>query len=326
MMVAPRQTTHVPMNILIYCQSKKTAKTWLPEFQRYFLRRGARVFDVYGRHLQNPLFRRAIHFSLEKLIPRMDHVFIWNGDREFDRVARALCEKHKIRHSFLESGFFPQRGYYTLDRKGVNANSELMTDDLSWVGEAQFTKLRALRERYLGSRRYEGGGDYVLAPLQIERDTSIVLHSPYKTMQSFIDHVQEKFPKRRITFKTHPLDKNENYKIKPGNELMRKGSFLDLAAKADLIYGINSTTLLESAMLGTPVTAIGNGLLKKHARQVEKLLAALADAHIPIKEKDISYWLAKYTDFEWVKERSEPSDIRLPEFIGIKIFLSLLKL
>lgn len=326
MMAAARQTARVSMNILIYCQSKKTAKTWLPEFRRYFLRRHARVFDVYGRHLKNPLFCRSIRFALEKLIPRMDHVFIWNGDREFDGVARALCEKHRIPHTFMESGFFPQRGYYTLDRKGVNANSELMTDDLSWVGEAQFAKLQALRERYLGSLHYEGGGGYVLAPLQIERDTSIVLHSPYKTMQSFIDHVQEQFPQRRIIFKTHPLDTNEHYKIKASNELVRKGSFMDLAVRADLIYGINSTTLLESALLGAPVTAIGNGVLKQHAHQVEKLLAGLADAHVPIMEKDISYWLQKYTDFDWIDRAKRRSEIQFPEISAIYFLLSLLRL
>lgn len=314
------------MNILIYCQSKKTAKTWLPEFRRYFLRRRARVFDVYGSHLQSPIFRRAIRYTLEKLIPRMDHVFIWNGDREFDSVARTLCETHRIPHTFLESGFFPQRGYYTFDRKGVNAHSELMTDDLSWVGEPQFAKLRALRERYLGTRRHEGGGGYILAPLQIEHDTSIVLHSPCKTMQSFIDHAQEQFPQRRIIFKTHPLDRNANYKIKPGNELICKGSFMDLAVQADLIYGINSTTLLESALLGAPVTAIGNGLLKQHVHQVEKLLAALADAHVPIEKQDISYWLGKYTDFDWIQKAGHRSKIRFPESSAIHFFLSLLRL
>jgi capsule polysaccharide modification protein KpsS len=318
------------MNILIYCQSKKTAKTWLPEFRRYFLRRQARVFDVYGRHLQSKIFRHSIRFALEKLIPRMDHVFIWNGDREFDSVARALCETHNIPHTFMESGFFPQRGYYTLDRKGVNAKSALMDDDLSWVGEPQFAKLQALRERYLGTRRYTGGGDsnggYILAPLQIEHDTSIVLHSPYKTMQAFIDHAQELFPQRRIVFKTHPKDKNDNYKIKPGNELVRKGSFLDLAAKADLVYGINSTTLLESALLGAPVTAVGNGFLKQHAHRVEKLLAALADMHVPIEEKDISYWLEKYTNLAGVTRAWEKPRLRLPEIFMSKVLLSMISL
>jgi capsule polysaccharide export protein KpsC/LpsZ len=318
------------MNILIYCQSKKTAKTWLPEFRRYFLHRQARVFDVYGRHLRSLAFRHAIRYALEKLVPRMDHVFIWNGDREFDRVVRSLCEEHHIPHSFMESGFFPQRSYYTLDRKGVNANSALMEDDLSWVGKAQYEKLRALRETYLGARRYHGGGDekgaFILAPLQIEQDTSIVLHSPYKTMQAFIDHAQEQFPQRRIVFKTHPKDKSDHYKIKLGNELVHKGSFLDLAAKADLVYGINSTTLLESALLGAPVTSVGDGFLKQHAGQVEKLLAALADMHIPIKAHDISYWLSKYSNLDTSAKAKRRTDFSFLEICATRSLLELIRL
>lgn len=293
------------MDILIYSQSRKTADAWLPNFRRFFRQKGCRVFDIHGA-------RGGAVWILNQLIPQMDHVFVWNGNRKFDRLCISLCQENDVPYSIMESGFFPQRGYYTLDKKGVNAKSQLMEDDLSWVSDEHFAKLQALRIKYLGTKRYKGEGNYILAPLQLDGDSSIVLHSPYKTMQDFIDHAEARFPDRKIIFKAHPLDKKyKDYKVSGKNSLINKGNILDLAADAEHVYGINSTTLLESALLGAPVTSVGDGFLKQHANHVERILAALADMQIPIEESDISYWLERYTAFSWhAKKRSSGIPLR----------------
>jgi len=279
------------MNILLYTRYR-VYMDWLPNFMRFFQARGCRVFHVSGR--------KALPFAFRKLVPHMDHVFVWNGNREHERTLVSLCVKWQIPHSFLESGFFPQKNYYTLDRRGVNAKSELMEDDLSWVSDVHIRSLEQMRSAYIGSKRHRGSGEYVLAPLQLEKDSVIVLHSPFKTMQAFIEHVEEKFPDRKIIFKTHPKDENaKSYRVSAKNALVHQGNFLEMVIDASLVYGINSTTLLEAALLGAPVVATGDGFLKQHAHQVEKLLAAVVDMQIPIEEKDISYWLEKYTDFSW---------------------------
>ena len=92
-------------------------------------------------------------------------------------------------------------------------------------------------------------------------------------------------------FKKHPRD-DEDYSS--SHQILLRGDFLDLAQDADLVYGINSTCLLESSLLGAPTEAVGNGFLKAHPNQQERLLAALADKQIPITETDLSYWLEKY--------------------------------
>ena len=276
-------------SILLYTRYRAYMQ-WLPGFMQYFKSNG---IDVY--HVNSVKGAKA---ALEALIPKMDHVFIWNGNGEVDGYAYRVSKEHDIPYTFLESGFFPQKKYYTMDRKGVNAKSFLIDDTLDWVTQSHLNKLDSFRQGYFKGRRYNGGGGYVLAPLQLEGDSSIQLHSPYKTMQAFIDHVEEEFPDKRIQFKAHPRDKNAtSYQVNERNTLLVKADFLELAESAELVYGINSTTLLEAALLGAPVVSIGDGFLKSHKDQVEKILAAIIDMQIPIHETDLNYWVENYSSF-----------------------------
>ena len=67
-----------------------------------------------------------------------------------------------------------------------------------------------------------------------------------------------------------------------------------LAIDADLVYGINSTCLPESLLLGVPTESIGNGFIKAREHQPEKLLVALVGSKIPVHTEDMDYWLEKY--------------------------------
>ena len=69
------------------------------------------------------------------------------------------------------------------------------------------------------------------------------------------------------------------------------GPLVDLEGR---VVGINSTCLLESALLGTPTEALGDGLLRAHGHQTERLLAALVDKQVPVGSAEIDYWLERY--------------------------------
>ena len=250
---------------------------WLRGFAQYLVNKG---FDVVACAMGN--WHREV-------IKDASMVFVWNGVHDIYKPAIQACDELNIPYNILEVGWFPQKRFYFVDPTGINCRSSIVNDDLSWVGDKQFEKLAELRSDYLQGRIWKGG-DYVLVPLQLEHDMNWVLDSPCKKMQGFIDHVEERFAGRKIVFKRHPLD-GRTYRS--NSEIVTKGDFLDMAQDAALVYGVNSTCLLESALMGVPVKSIGGGYLKAHENDTERLLAALADKQIPVGETDLDYWFEK---------------------------------
>jgi hypothetical protein len=198
----------------------------------------------------------------------------------------------KVLCSILEVGYFPQKDFFTLDPKGINATSVLIEDSLDWVEAKHLEKLEVLRKSYLGEKKWRGGGGFVLVPLQLARDTNIRNNSEFETMQEFINHCESKFCDRRLIFKKHPRDEDE---YSSAHEIKIHGDFLELAQEAELVYGINSTCLLESSLLGVPTESIGDGFLKAHPGKQELLLAALVDKQIPVTATNLAYWFGQYT-------------------------------
>lgn len=226
-----------------------------------------------------------------KSIADYDFIFIWNGELSIHRSIKAQAQKYGIPIIIVEVGFFPQSRYYILDPEGINATSSIMDDDLTWVTDQHIKRLIIFAKQYLAGRSWLGDGGYILCPLQLESDTNIIKNSPHKTMQSFIQHVEQKFPDEEIWFKSHPLC-SKRYKTK--HLLISSGNFLDMAVHAKMVYGINSTCLLEATMLGVPVQAIGDGFVKQHGHQPERLLAVLVDRQISVGEVDLDYWVQPF--------------------------------
>jgi len=220
--------------------------------------------------------------------------FIWNGAEEIHKSILDKAKQENIKTLFVECGFFPQKDYYYIDEKGINADASIMNDDFSWIKQEHFDKLDIFRKKYLNDYSWKSPGKYILCPLQIDSDTNVIKNAPYKNMQSFIAHVEEKFPNDMILFKTHPVLANLNYKVGPNSSIIRGGNFLDIAQEAKLVYGQTSTALLESALMGVPTEAIGNCWLKQHKGNKQKLLAALIDKQIPVGENNLDYWIGKF--------------------------------
>jgi hypothetical protein len=264
--------------VIIYDKNGDHHPRWLPNLKAYLGENGYAVEIVAGVHPD----------SFWERVKGCSHLFMWNGAEDCYQPVKRICDGAGVQWSVLEVGWFPQSRNWFIDPKGINGDASIMDDDLSWVGRDDFARLEKLRDEYLGDRRWEGS-DYVLVPLQLEWDTNIILHSPYRSMQTFINHCEEKFRGERVIFKRHPLDR-KNYSTK-GSELITGGSFLDYASKAKLVYGINSTCLLEAALMGVPVTVIGNGYMMRHEDDWERLLAALASKQIHVEEKDLKRWI-----------------------------------
>lgn len=240
----------------------------------------------------------VIHLRRNQLPWTLDfnHVFLCHGLHPTQVELRDLCDRVGVPWTIAEIGFFPQRNHFFLDRRGINAASMLMDDDLSWVDEGHLRRAREFAEGYVGRYRWTRKNAYVFAPLQLARDTNITLHSPFKTMQAFIDHVERTFPGEPVVFKVHPVDKRSNYRVAKGNTLLREGNLFELIRDARLVYGINSTVLYESLMQGVPTHAVGEGLLRRHAGREERLIAALVDQQISVDERDFGYWVRRYAN------------------------------
>jgi len=287
--------------VVLYDKHGDHIRPWLPGLVQYlrdrfeveiwagdFFHRYKTINDA-RRGCRNKPFVRLRDFWLSK-VEGARHVFMWNGYGIACDTMKTACDDSGVARSVVEAAWFPQSASWFIDERGINAASSIMDDDLSWVGRKQIEKLKRLKRRYIKNKRWYGPGQYVLVPLQLDNDTNIMLHSPFESMQDFIGHCEKRFKKDRLVFKAHPLA-GDQFSGMGNSELVRNGNFLVIAQYASRVYGINSTCLLESAMMGVPTTAIGDGYLKRHSKHPQKLLAALADKQIPVGEWDLDYWI-----------------------------------
>lgn len=225
--------------------------------------------------------------DLANQLKDFDLVYVWNGS--YPKVRKELVEplyKNGTRIVFVELGWFPQAEYVYFDQSGTNAYSELISSSLDWLDEADFAELDRTAKAYRGSRTITEGG-YVFVPLQLPHDTQVALFSPYKWMGEFVRHVRWVFRGKRIIFRRHPKDPKTYADLNLGKD--GEGDLMDLICNADLVYGLNSTVLLEAALLGKQVTAIGASFLnmgpsRRHA------LAALVARQVHWRETDFLPW------------------------------------
>jgi hypothetical protein len=220
-----------------------------------------------------------------------------NGQSPAGRAMHeSLLKNSRTKPNFMEWGFFPQSAHAYLDRKGVNQECSLMSDDLRWVEDRHIRRIEEVRSEFLpGFVRKEP--KYILVPLQMPLDSNVVNSSRFNHgMQEFIDftidhHRDKSLP---MLFKAHPKDVNKAGYDYRGHACTDR-PFTALLPEAALVHGISSTTLYEAALAGIPVIAEGTGLLNRHATQCQRLLAAMIDRQFKIDASDFSYHIATYT-------------------------------
>jgi len=199
-------------------------------------------------------------------------VWIWNGWHDNSAQFRELCKRQGIPFALCEWGLLPQEDTFSIDPSGFCGWSS-MVDDLSWVTRADMARLADTRLE-LRRQHPERNGGYVLVPLQIGTDTQILFNTPYRTMQEFVEHIESVFPTERLVFRNHPKDSTP-YRVRSFNaKVCSKGSFLDAVAGAKSVVGLTSTCLLEAAIYGKPVLALGDCPLRSHAPRNHDRVAA----------------------------------------------------
>ncbi|MDD2943137.1 MAG: hypothetical protein PHC51_09255 [bacterium] len=204
---------------------------------------------------------------LDELKP--DFILLWSGNFHYQRGTRAavIASGLKERLLFAEVGWFSQREYIYVDRCGVNAFSSMPGMSYPPLFSHQLVRLDQWRDRYrmqkLGVTPPSVVARRVFLPLQIDTDTSIALSSPFKTMAAFITFLEQWIPPDyevivklhpKATYAYVPVSSRANFRIVAG------GSLEQWLASSEIVIGINSTVLLEAAVLGKRVVAFGAGL------------------------------------------------------------------
>lgn len=242
-------------------------------------------------------FRLSIDQWKEKIF-QYDLCIIYNGSRPEIINCRFACEELKKSTIYFECGIFPQHETIITDTKGIIGKSSLC-ENISWVSKNNIEKFLKFKKNYIKSFKKCKKEIDILIPTQMEWDCSIQLHSPFKTMIEFIEYCDNKFNGRQVVYKIHPRDFNnfKKYCDVTKNEcvisdIKNKKSFMEFANKSNFVFGINSTSLFESLILGIPTESIGNGILKSHGiswksseEKINQVLCAVWLKQFHYKEK-----------------------------------------
>lgn len=214
-----------------------------------------------------------------------DLVLMNNGfRRNIIRAGRAARDLGK-NIIYTEAGVMPQRGYVSLDDKGLFCTHSLC-HDLSWVQESHI-------ERY---RKYVKGSHYnkyknlknreskmVLCCLQIARDAQITYCTKLRN-SNLIDKCFELYPDKNIVIRFHPKMRDsesepmlQHIKRKYSGKkytlfhtsAAKKVSFLSQASRSDVIIALNSTSLIESMIINKDVVALADCPIKNQLLDVK---------------------------------------------------------
>lgn len=209
-----------------------------------------------------------------------DEVILWNGELPHDKHASQQCREKGLNHCFVEVGFFSQKSHYMLSRNGSVGGSLFSGEEIpgNTAEDENF-----LDEYFL---RYSNGrvllpGKHIIAMLQLEHDTSITNHSPFRRMQEFVNHVERKWGrKNNIVIKAHPL--NRRIRLATKRRVIRRGSLWDHLINARVCVGINSTSLYESVLAGIPTVSVGGCVLHERPNQHRAIVREIIRRQIPV--------------------------------------------
>jgi hypothetical protein len=202
-------------------------------------------------------------------------VIVWNGAMAVHQVFIQQCERLKVNITYGECGFFPQSEFFYFDKNGVNDQSQLKVDNLSWLKDDCMQKLEVVREQFFKGTGVYPKTDYIFVPLQVPNDSNILTNSRFTSgMQEFIDYIEDRYIGENIIFKAHPKDRmKSSYCLKRGDFSVEDSRSLIMSSK--LVHGINSSVLYEAALGRKTIVAEGNCLLNTFSGSVDAMLAAI---------------------------------------------------
>lgn len=253
---------------------------------------GREICDKLGGKFHvAPKIWRGNQKEIYKDISNADLVLLWSELEPCTAWVKNLSEHLGIPHLYLERGFVPQAGHYSLDTKGNIKNSSL-NDSLGWMTSSMKRYSEQYCNDFFVKKNWSNiSEEYILCPLQLEWDTSVYLCSKYDNMDQFLLDVIEKFPNEKIIVTPHPLYRNYELKsgfVKDRIKMERKKSTMEMAQRAKIVVGITSTVLYEALAMGKKVMAMGDCPVKSH--EGNRLLA-LAAVHRQFKHGDMEKFL-----------------------------------
>lgn len=210
-------------------------------------------------------------FESADIIKYARFCLLWNGHQGATADAALLCRRRGIPIAFYEWGLLPQKSTFLCDTQGFCGDSSLCRPP-AWVTDDDMLRLRLARSEL--QRKYPIRPSLKpLLVMQIENDTQILYNTDVRTMQEFIDDVQARMP--GVSFAVRPHPKSKAVRTLPdGWEVDTEPDFLGRAARSPLVVGLTSTCLVEAAVLGVPVLALGDHpLARVFGGQRDRVLA-----------------------------------------------------
>lgn len=211
-----------------------------------------------------------------------DEFIIFNGGLERQILAAEAARERGQNLSFMEVGYFPQRGNMMLGRNGTFGGNLFLGESVPQNTEEDEIYLDNFLERYSEGKYRDRGRQYILCMLQVEKDATIRKHSPYRKMWRLVDHVESQFPGHDIVFRKHPKSKRVPSKLGPNSVLSPPGrSLWEDIGGAEKVVGINSTALYEAVLAGKPVEAYGDCPLKDNPASHRDIVREILRRQIP---------------------------------------------
>ncbi len=130
-------------------------------------------------------------------------------------------------------------------------------------------------------RHFRLSGDpYLLVPMQLEHDSNMLGHSPFRSNREFVEQVVEAFANsapqhHHLVFKAHPLedgrarnrrcirDAAARHAVADRVHYFRGGKLAEMLAHARAVVTVNSTAAQQALWRGLPVKALGRAVYCK---------------------------------------------------------------
>lgn len=225
-------------------------------------------------------------FQTANVIKNASMAVIWNGTQHYALLADTICQLRQIPTMFYEWGLLPQKETFIVDPRGLCGNSILM-EDLSWITEEDEKNLLSMRTTLQSKYPLKPEPNTLLILGQIENDSQILYHTKYNSMVDFVNDVAKKYPTRKITYRPHPKS-NSTPILSESVQLDRSGELLEKVCKTELVVGLTSTALYESAILGASIEVWGTHPLSKWPELTDKVCAGILALRIPRKDGDLA--------------------------------------
>jgi len=230
----------------------------------------------------------------------------WNGAEYSIQQAQWWLASQGSRIFYLEYGFFPQNKHIRISTgfplSAANRTPRSLYDPIA-KGEVD-NCLHDLRSQFPRPDPHSK-----VLVLQTDYDSSLLIGSPFQTMQSFIEYLlKAEFDFSDIAVRFHPKmpseTKAEILSILISVKLDSWQSSADSLSHNEFFFGINSTLLQEAILVGRKVINFGQMFSEEsHAMYSGDLYATLGfDDHLwnsqkPQRDKSI-YFLYKYRQFQ----------------------------